>query len=141
MDYVEVMQRLTAAAATVVSTPAQTMTPHDWVPASVECPCIYPSDARIDFDQTYGRGNDLIVATLQLLCSRADDREGQRMLNGYLRGSGAASVKAAIEADKTLAGACDSLHVAAMTGIRAYEIGKVWYVGAEWTVRIIGTGS
>lgn len=135
------LSRLVAAAAAATSEPALTMTTYDWVPSDVEAPCIYPADWGIDWDRTMGRGTDEYEVTLHLLCARIDDREGQRMLAGYMKGAGPSSVKAAIEADRTLGGAVDTLRVARSVGPRKYDIGEASYAGADITVRLFGSGT
>lgn len=147
MDIQTVLDRLTAAAATAVSTPAVAMTPYGWVPDSVEAPCVFPDGVQVAFDRTMGRGTDQITVRLRLLCSRTDDRAGQRMLWGYLAGSGASSVKAAIEAARgapgvgALGGACDDLRVQSVGEARWIEHEGEKYVGVDFTIDIWGSGS
>jgi hypothetical protein len=147
VDVVLVLQRLAAAAATAVTTPARTIQPLDWVPDSIEPPCVYPESVRIEWDQTMGRGLDKLVVNLRLLCSRADDREGQHMLYGLLAGSGAGSMKAAIEAARgapgalALSGAAHDLHVASTGEARWYEVAGEKLVGTDFEVTIYGSGS
>jgi hypothetical protein len=53
------------------------------------------------------------------------------------------SVKAAIEADKTLGGAVNQAQVTQVSGYRKFGVdtSPVKYLGAEWTVVAIGTGT
>lgn len=147
MNIALIVERLVAAAGTAVSTPALTMTTYDYVPDSVETPCVYPESITTDFDQTMGRGTDKITVKLRLLCSRTDDRAGQHMLYGYLAGSGAGSIKAAIEAARglpgvgALSGACDDLHVKGIAEARWYELAGERLVGADFTIEIWGDGA
>lgn len=147
MDVVTVLQRLVAAAGTVTLVPPRAVQMLDYVPDDVEPPTIYPDAVKVDFDQTMNRGTDKLTVRLRMLCARTDDREGQHMLYGALAGSGASSVKAAIEAAKgapgvgALAGACDDLHVSEVGEARWYEIAGVRYVGADFTVVIYGSGT
>lgn len=147
MDVALIVDRLVEAAGTAVSTPALTMTTYDYVPDDVEVPCVYPESIITDFDQTHGRGTDKLTVKLRLLCARTDDRAGQHMLYGYLAGSGAGSIKAAIEAARglpgvgALGGACDDLHVSGHAEARWYELAGERLVGADFTVTIIGDGA
>lgn len=142
-----VLDRLVAAAGTAVSSPARTMTTYAYVPDKVEVPCVYAALQPIEFDRTMGRGTDEMTVVLTVLCSRSSDREGQRMLYGYLDGSGAASVKAAVEAARgapgvgALAGACDDLRVERASEPRKYTHAGEEFLGADFTVRIWGDGS
>lgn len=147
MNLALVVERLVDAAATAVSTPARVMTKYDYVPDDVEVPCVYPESITTDFDQTHGRGTDKVTVKLRVLCARTDDRAGQHMLYGYLAGSGASSIKAAIEAARglpgvgALGGACDDLHVSGHSEARWFELAGERLVGADFTVTILGDGA
>lgn len=126
----------------------------DYVPDTVEAPCIFPNEIPIDFDQAMNRGMDRILVTLRFLCSRTDDREGQHQLYAFLAGSGPASLKVAIESARgdtpgpgggtlSLGGACDDFHVKRIDGFRWYEHppgSNTVYVGADLTILVIGSG-
>lgn len=147
MNVALILTRLVNAAGTAVSTPALTLTKYDYVPDNVLVPCIYPEAVKTDFDQTMGRGTDKITVRLRLLCARTDDRAGQHMLYGYLAGSGASSIKAAIEAARgvpgvgALSGACHDLHVEEVGEARWYEHAGERLVGADFVVTIYGDGA
>lgn len=142
-----VLDRLVAAAGTAISTPALVLTTYDYVPDKVEVPCVYAALQPIDFDRTMNRATDEMVVILTVLCSRASDREGQRMLYGYLNGGGPASIKAAVEAARgvpgvgALAGACDDFRVERVSEPRKFTHAGEEFLGAEFTVRIWGDGA
>lgn len=147
MDVQLVLSRLVAAAATATSTPSRKMQALDYVPDDIDPPCIFPESVEVGFDKTFGRGTDEMTVKLRLLCARTDDRAGQHMIYGYMKGSGASSVKAAIEAASgvpgvaALAGACDSLHVKAISPTRWIDHAGEKYVGVDFTVYLIGSGA
>lgn len=132
---------LAAAAATVAG-----LTTYPYVPDSVAEPCFYPGGYEIDFDQAFARGLDVVNFTCYVLVSRADDVTGQARLDGYLKGSGATSLKAALEAARgapgqlALSGAADDLHVTRVEGYGQYTIGDTVYYGAKLLVTVIGSG-
>jgi hypothetical protein len=146
MDVGTVLNRLVAAAATA-SVPPRQISPFDYVPDDFDPPAIYPEGVKVDFDQTHGRGTDKITVRLRLLCARTDDREGQHQLYRFLAGSGAGSVKAAIEAARgepgvgALDGACDDLHVREVGEARWYEHAGERLIGADLMVDIWGDGA
>lgn len=117
-----------------------------YVPDAVPEPCFYAGEVEVDFDRAFGRGLDEARITCRLLVSRGDDRAGQEALDRYLAGSGADSVKAAIEAARgapglpALGGLADDLHVQRVQAYRLYQVGEVQYFGAELIVRVIGGG-
>lgn len=67
-------------------------------------PCAVLSMNTLTFDSTLARGADQMEWTVTLIVGRADDRAAMRRLETWMAGSGATSVKAAIEADTTLGG-------------------------------------
>ncbi|HEY9472732.1 MAG TPA: hypothetical protein VIS06_02650 [Mycobacteriales bacterium] len=136
MDLNAVATGLATAAATIPGLSA-----FGYLPDSIPEPAFVITDMDIDFDRAFGRGLDQVVLRCPVLLGRADDKASQAKLNGYLSGGGAASLKAALEADGTLGGACDDLHVRRVSGRRYYQVGETQYVGAEFEVLVIGRGA
>lgn len=95
----------------------------------------YP--APFNFDATMGRGTDRGRFPVHVVVGRASDRAARDALVPFMAGAGAASVKAAIEADGTLGGAADSARVLEVAGVDL-EVGGVRYVSATFTVDVIG---
>ena len=83
----------------------------DYVPDSLSPPAAVIEPLEVTFDEAMGRGLDLYQAFILVIVGRMVDRSSSERLDAYLAGSGASSVKAAIEADKTLGGACSTLQV------------------------------
>lgn len=139
MDISAVRSGLGTAAGAVVSDPPLTV--FGYVPDAFEAPCFFPAEVDVDFTGAFARGLDELMVTCRVLVGTADDRASQKLLDGYLSGAGAASLKAAIEADSTLGGACDDLMVLRVQGYRYYEHAGAKYVGAELIVKVVGDGS
>lgn len=95
----------------------------------------------VDYDQTYGRGSDEMSFPVWLMVGRTDDAASVAELLPYLAGSGAKSVKAALDSTTSNTySSCDVVHVAmAVTG--AYTYNGVDAFGAEFTVNVFGSGS
>lgn len=91
----------------------------------------------LEFDSTMGRGIDRCVIPVLVLVGRVSDRASRDALALYLAGTGASSIKAAVEADKSLGGAAQSVRV--MGGSPPAEevmIGAVSYLGARLDVEV-----
>jgi hypothetical protein len=100
-------------------------------------PCVEIVPSEIQYDRALQRGHDEIVVTVRVFVGLASDIGAQKRLDEHLAASGASSVKAAIEADATLAGAVDDARVRSATGYRVYGAdGRL--LGAEWEVEILG---
>jgi hypothetical protein len=129
-----------AARAATLSSAGNPLTALDSMRDAITPPVFFPVDIEIDFDKTFQRGLDDWLVTCRLLVSKADDRSGLAKLAAYMKGSGPLSVKAAIEAEKTLGGACHALHVKTVRGYGKYEHQGNNFYGADWIVRVIGAG-
>jgi hypothetical protein len=133
-----------AAAAVVLPTGAGALTSTGYTPDSISEPHFFCAEVTVDFDKTMGRGQDELEITARCLVGRQDDRSAQEVLDLLLSGSGAASLKAAIEAVRrtpTLLAVADDLHVKRVQGYRWYEHQNTTYIGAELIIRVIGDGS
>jgi hypothetical protein len=120
--------------------PIPELNPLDFMPDAIPEPMFAVGEMDITFDRTFGRGSDEAVITCRVLVSRADDKSGQQKLRDFMAGGGVNSVKAAIESDRTLDGACDDLHVRSARGNRLFVVGETRYYGVEFDVYVIGDG-
>jgi len=93
---------------------------------------IFPTS--ITFDRTFKRGLDEYAFTITLIAGRQDARNGQAVMDGFCAPTGTGSIKTAIESDKTLGGACQTLHVTELSAYRSTSIGDTIYLTADFTV-------
>lgn len=93
---------------------------------------------KIEYDATMVRGGDQIVLKILVGVARVDARTGRDALGAYADGSGALSVKAALEAHA--ATAYGSVRVQ-MAEFGMVTVAAVEYIGATFTVDIIGVGA
>lgn len=105
---------------------------------SISTPHAAVSVEAITFDRAMGRGLDELTFTVRVYTSRASDRAGQKTLHGYL---GGASVKAAINGDRTLGGAAADTHVSGVSNVGVYDVAGTDYFGADFTVTVYATGA
>jgi hypothetical protein len=107
---------------------------------AIDPPTLAPSELEFQYNLTFqGGGVALTEAmyTVGLFVSRGDTDEGRSLLVDYLAPSGASSVKAALEADRTLGGAAKTLIVERVRGAyRIYTIGATDLLGALIDVRV-----
>jgi hypothetical protein len=89
---------------------------------------------RVDFDLAGARGSDDMTWDVMVVVKRTSERAAQEALDAYVP-----LVKAAIEADKSLGGACDSLQCQAMNGYAPLTVGETTYLAATFAVRVIAT--
>ena len=105
-------------------------------------PTIHLLPEEITYDGAMGRGMDTWTITVQAFVGLVSDVGAQKRLDQMLAPTGATSVKAAVEADRTLGGKCSDLRVVSASGYKVYALagqqGAV--LGCEWTVQIIAIG-
>jgi hypothetical protein len=112
---------------------------YDFVPDVVVPPCAIIGQLDLTFDTNNARGLDTANIDVMVIVQRFSERSGQEQLDKYLSGSGDHSVKAAIEADRTLGGAVDTLRVtAAQSGV--YQSADVEYLSYRYQITVYGEG-
>jgi hypothetical protein len=89
---------------------------------------------RLDYDLNARRGADEYQFIVTLIVGRADSRTAQNSLDAFIVGEN--SVKAAIEADRTLGGKANTCRVTEMRNYGAISVGDVLYLGCEFVVEV-----
>jgi hypothetical protein len=111
-----------------------------YIPDNPQPPVAIVMPGRIQYDQAFGRGSDEYQFTIMLIVGRVADRASQTNLDAYCASSGSASVKAAVEGDRTLGGKALDCRVTEMTNQGSLAIGDVTYHTAEFNVSVIAAG-
>jgi hypothetical protein len=89
------------------------------------------------YDFTLNRGFDSATLSILVIVGRMSESAAQDRLDGYLQSSGATSIKTAIEADKTLGGAVQTLRVTqAVSG--TITVANIDYLSYRYEVTLIG---
>jgi hypothetical protein len=135
MDIDEVCKGLVDAAGVIDG-----LNPFDYGDKVVVPPGFFVAEVEQDFDSALEVGMDVAVFKCRLLVGKVDAAGARTVLNKYMNRSGTFSIKAALEADRTLGGACVEVFVARNFGPRAYNHQGVDYLGAQWDVRVTGRG-
>ena len=73
---------------------------------------------------------------ISVVAGRMGDRSAQRTLDGWMSFDGAQSVRAALEADRTLNGKCSTSIVDDMISIRPLQIGDASYLTCEFNFSV-----
>lgn len=135
------------AASAVVCDPPLTCYPY--VPTEGPTPFLYVQVEGVQYDKTFARGTDYIDLTLMVMVSIADDISGQRAIDELLYGTGAGSLKAALEAARgapgqaALGGLADDIYVSGTDSAPRWfdwSDGKKYY-GVGVKCRVIGDGA
>ncbi len=112
---------------------------YDLVPDVIVPPCVVVGQLDFTFDLNNARGLDQANLDVFVIVQRFSERTGQDKLDKYLAGSGDYSIKAAIESDRTLGGACNTLRVtSAESG--TYQMGDIDYLSYRYRLTVWGQG-
>ena len=112
---------------------------YDIIPDVIVPPCVVVGQLDFTFDLNNARGLDQANLDVFVIVQRFSERTGQNKLDKFLAGSGAYSIKAAIESDRTLGGACDTLRVtSAESG--TYQMGDIDYLSYRYRLTVWGQG-
>lgn len=90
----------------------------------------------VAYDGAFAQGLTTYNFTVSVIVGRAAEREAQRRLDAYASSSGSASVKLAIQSDKTLSGNAYDVRVAEMSNIGAVLLGEATYLAADFVVTV-----
>jgi hypothetical protein len=105
-----------------------------YYPDQITPPMGIVDTVRVDFDSAFNRGSDEILIDVMVVVRRPSERVAQEELDALVP-----AVKAAIQADTSLGGACDDLIVTAMNGYAPLTEGESTYLAATFAVRVIAT--
>lgn len=110
---------------------------YEVIPEPITPPCAVVGQLDFTFDIDNARGLDQANVDIYVIVQRFSERAGQDKLDGYLAGTGATSIKAAIEGDRTLGGTCQTLRViGAESG--TYDSQSVTFLSYRYRLTIWG---
>lgn len=84
---------------------------HDHIPDGLAPPAAVIEPLEVTYDEAMARGLDYYRAFILVVVGRMSERSASDSLDAYIAGSGSQSIKAAVESDPTLGGACSTLRV------------------------------
>jgi len=106
----------------------------DTVPDNPSPPIAIVLPQSVDFDNAFQRGMNTYTFVVMLIVNRVSERSAQNSLDAYISGTGTASVKRAVESDKSLGGKAFDVRVSDMRSYGSVTIGEIEYLSAEFVV-------
>lgn len=106
-------------------------------------PCFDVLLQSVTYDEAMNRGLDELTLTVRGVVQNTSDIGGQKNLDEWCVSSGPTSVKAALEADRTLGGVCQTLKVTELGAYQKFTSttgSGADYLAADWTVVVYGSG-
>ena len=105
------------------------------IPDTLELPCVLvmlgPGDYATTFTGTYDQ-----VFRLILCVSKQDSPSAFNKLLDYINETGAKSLFAALDADRTLGGSCSASKLANHSGAGSTSWGKIVYLSTEFELQV-----
>lgn len=97
----------------------------------------------VQYDKAMSRGWDSWTLVVQGFVPGTSDQGSQQRLDEWMESAGATSIKALLEADKTLGGESQDLRVTRCVnyGEKIREGMNATVMGADWYVEVIATGT
>ena len=91
---------------------------------------------NVSYDTAFKGGLTTYSFVVSVIVGRVTERQAQDRLDLYSSTSGSASVKEAIEGDRSLGGIVADTRVTEMTGINAVLLGEATYLAANFAVTV-----
>ena len=109
----------------------------DHQPDQVNPPFAFPTLDNITYHRTgMASGGVVMDFTITLILNRASERTAQEALDQYMSWDGAKSLRAAIEADRTLGGVCDDLQVNGAENLTNIDANDTLYLAVDFKVTV-----
>lgn len=109
----------------------------DHQPDQVNPPFAWPTLDEIRYHQTgMSSGGVVMDFTITLVVQRVTERVAQDALDQYMSWSGVKSLRAAIEADRTLGGVCDDLIVGSAGNFTNIDANDTLYLTVDFKVTV-----
>lgn len=107
-------------------------------PEQLNPPFAFPTLNRIEYHRAFAGGDVVMDWTVNVIVGRYVDRNSFAILDDYLSYSGAKSVRAAIEADKTLGGVCQTLVLPSGANITSLSSADAEFLQIQFQVTVHG---
>jgi hypothetical protein len=145
MDITAVRQAISNQISAVIPAP---LTAVWYVPDMATEPMCWVKPGVVNYDRAYGpHGMEQLDFEIVIVVSRADDQAAQINLDQYIHGTGALSIKAAVESGRqqyggtAYLGILDDLWVSKVDSYNYYLLGDTRFLGATFTLTVIGSGT
>lgn len=108
----------------------------DHLPEQVSPPMAVILLQNVQYHRAMQGGLSEWTFVISCVTGRMGERSAQQQLDSWLAWSGDGSVRAAVEADQTLGGACSTLVVSDAVAVKPLTIGDASYLTCEFVVSV-----
>jgi hypothetical protein len=105
-------------------------------PEQLNPPLAFPILNAVDYHRAFGGGDVVMDWSIMVIVGRYLDRVAHANLDAYLAFSGATSIREAIEADKSLGGACKTLVLESAANINSLTVAEADFLSIEFQLTV-----
>jgi hypothetical protein len=115
------------------------LTVYDYQPDQVlATPMAFPSLTNIEYHRAMGGGLQVYTFIISVIVGRMDDKTSQVALHNYASFSGASSIRATLESDKTLGGVVETLVVQSSANVGSMSNGDNQFLTIDISLTVYG---
>jgi len=107
-------------------------------PDQINPPIAFPVLNSVNYHRAFSGGDVIFNVAIIVIVGRYLDRTADNLLDTYLSYSGTGSIRAAIEADKTLGGICQTLIVQSSANVTSLNAGDAEFLEIRFLVEVHG---
>jgi hypothetical protein len=107
------------------------------LPEQINAPLAVVQLERVEYHRAFAGGASEWQFVIVAVVGRMGERTAQQLLDDLMAWTGPRSLRAAIEADRSLGGAAQTSQVVAARGVRPFNVGDAAYLGVEFEVTVI----
>ncbi len=108
----------------------------DYMPDAVNPPLAFPVLTGIEYHKAFSGGDVQFSYNVGVVVGRVSERTAQTTLDQFMSYSGASSIRAALEGDKTLGGIVDTLTLSSSANISSLAIGDANFITVDFTLLV-----
>ena len=105
-------------------------------PMQYNPPVAFPILQNIRYHEAFAGGDVQMEFSIMLIAARWAERLSYAVLDGYMSFSGSTSIRAAIEADKTLGGVVQTCVLSSSANITSVSSGEAEYLSVEFGLTV-----
>ena len=109
---------------------------YTYMPDQLNPPVGFPIIESVDYHKSFAGGDVQMRCSVFVIVGRYLDRTAHASLDGYLSYSGATSIRAAIEGDRTLGGVAQTLIVESGLNISAVSVADSEFLQVQCSVLV-----
>lgn len=106
------------------------------IPEQLNPPAAVISRAEVDYTQAMSGGLTQWSMQVQMVAGRMADQQSQRQIDAWLAWDGDQSIRAALEADRSLGGNCQTSRVTTADAMVTIQLGDSEYLGVTFNVTV-----